>query len=90
MVDISDIKLRLTRQGCSVALNHLKQATSALARLEWEGASGQTRSALEALFDRVAEIRLRTVKRGGAARKELKEKGLLSDREAKLIQAFMD
>jgi hypothetical protein len=48
------------------------------------------RSALEALFDRVAEIRLNTSKLGGSARQELQEKGLLSERQGRLLQAFMD
>lgn len=90
MIDLSEIKRRLRRHDCGVAENHLDQATSALGRQEFESANAQMRSALEGLFDRVAEIRLKTAKRGGAARKDLETKGLLSDKQSKLIQAFMD
>ncbi len=90
MVDLSEIKRRLRRHDCTVAENHLDQAASALSRNELESASAQVRSALEALFDRVAEIRLKTSKCGGSARKELEAKGLLSDRQGRLVQAFMD
>lgn len=90
MLDLSGIQLRLRRHDCAIAENHLAQAASALTRCEWESASAQVRSALEALFDRVAEIRLSTPKRGGAARKELEAKGLLSEKQGKLVRAFMD
>ena len=90
MVDLQEIQRRLRRHDCTVAENHLAQAASALSRGEWESASAQVRSALEALFDRVAEIRLNTSKRGGAARKELEAKGLFSEKQGKLVQAFMD
>src|SRR4029077_15127006 len=90
MVDLQEILRRLRRHDCTVAENHLAQAASALSRGEWESASAQVRSALEALFDRVAEIRLSTSKRGGTARKELEAKGLLSEKQGKLVQAFMD
>jgi hypothetical protein len=90
MNDLPEIKRRLRRQDCTVAENHLDQATSALGRGEWESASGQVRSAVEGLFDRVAELRLKTAKRGGAARKELEAKGVLIEKQARFIQAFMD
>ena len=90
MVDLTDIKNRLRRQDCGVAENHLEQAASALARGEWESAGAQARSAVEGLFDRVAELRLNSPKRGGAARKELEARGLLSEKQARFVQAFMD
>ncbi len=90
MVDLDDIKRRLRRHDCTVAENHLAQAASALARNEWESASAQVRAALEALFDRVAEIRLKTTKRAGAARKDLEVKGLLSAKQGRLVQSFID
>lgn len=90
MVDLTDIKNRLRRQDCGVAENHLEQAASALARGEWESAGAQVRSAVEGLFDRVAELRLNSPKRGGAARKELEARGLLSKKQARFVQAFMD
>ncbi len=89
MVDVSEINRRLRRQDCTVAEKHLDQAASALGRNEWESASAQVRSAVEASFDRVAEIRLNTAKRGGAARKELETRGLLSEKQGRLVQAFM-
>jgi len=90
MIDLTDIKRRLQRQDCAVAEKHLDQAASALARGEWESASAQVRSAVEALFDRVAQLRLDTSKRGGAARKQLEAEGVLSEKQAKFIQSFMD
>lgn len=84
------IKQRLQQQGFDTALNHLSQAESAFDRGEWESANAQIRSCLEAVFDRVAEIKLRTKKTGGSARKELEERGLLPEREARLVQIFFD
>lgn len=89
-IDLLEIKRRLRRHDCTVAENHLDQAASALTRSEWESATAQVRSALEALFDRVAEIRLQTRKHAGAARKELEAQGLLSEKQGRLVQAFMD
>jgi len=90
MLDLSDIKRRLQHQDCSVAANHLDQAASALARGEWESASAQVRSSVEALFDRIAQLRLGSLKSGGAARKELETKGILTEKQARFIQSFMD
>ncbi len=84
------IKARLQRQGLDIALNHLNQAESTFSRREWEAANGQIRSCLEALFNRVAEVRLQSKKTGGLARKELENKGILPEREARLVQTFMD
>jgi hypothetical protein len=90
MVELQEIQRRLRRHDCTIADNHLAQTASVLSRGEWESASAQIRSALEALFDRVAQIRLNTSERGGAARKELEAQGLLSQKQGKLVQAFMD
>jgi hypothetical protein len=90
MIDLTDIKRRLQRQDCQVAANHLDQARSALGRGEWESASAQVRSCIEALFDRIAQLRLGTLKTGGAARKDLEAKGILAEKQARFIQSFMD
>src|SRR3989442_499061 len=82
-------KARLQRQGLDLSLNHLAQAESALSRREWESANGQIRSCLEALFDSVVAIRLSTDKRGGEGRRELEARGVLRQREARLVQHFM-
>ena len=80
---------RLRRQGMEEALNHLLQARSAFDRGEWESANGQVRAFLESLYNRIAEICLKTDKKAGAARKELETAGLLRDREARLVQEFV-
>jgi hypothetical protein len=88
--DLSVIKERLRNQDCAVALRHFEQAENALGESAWESANAQIRSALESLFNRVAEIRLGTSKRGGAARKELEARGILSPKKGRFIQSFMD
>lgn len=88
MSDIAEIKKRMERQGLETALNHLTQAESALQRREWESANAQIRSCLEAVFNKVAEIRLKSSRTGGDARKQLQTKGVLREREAKLVQQF--
>lgn len=90
MSDAGKIKQRMERQGLDMALNHLSQAESALQRREWESANAQIRSCLEAVFNRVAEIRLKSNKTGGDARKQLQTKGVLREREAKLVQQFFN
>lgn len=87
---IEKTKERLRRQSFDAALNHLRQAESAIARGEWESANAQTRSFLESLFDDIARLTLGTDKTGGGARKQLEAKGLLPPKEAKLVQSFMD
>lgn len=84
-----EIASRLKRQGLDEALNHLTQAKSAFERSEWESANSQIRSFLESLFNSVAVIRLKTSKKGGTARKELEDSGLLRQREARLVQDFI-
>src|SRR5918998_675599 len=88
--ELASIKARLQQQGFDTALNHLNQAESAFNRREWESANAQIRSCLEAVFEGVAGARLHTTETGGAARKELAEKGLLPRYEARLVQHFMD
>jgi predicted RNA-binding Zn-ribbon protein involved in translation (DUF1610 family) len=83
-------KKRLERQSFDDALKHLSQAESAISRGEWESANAQTRSFLESVFNEVARLTLGTNKTGGNARKELEAKGILSLKEAKLVQSFMD
>lgn len=90
MDDLENIRTRLERQGLGVALNHLRQAESALARREWESSNAQIRSFLEALFNDVARIRLGSVETGGAARKLLEREGILRERQARLVQQFLD
>lgn len=90
MIDTGEIKQRMERQGLDMALNHLSQAESALQRREWESANAQIRSCLEGVFNKVAEIRLKSSKTGGDARKQLQTKGVLRDREAKLVQQFFN
>ncbi len=80
---------RLRRQGIEEALDHLLQARSAFDRGEWESANAQVRAFLESLYNRVAEIRLKTNKKAGEARKELETSGLLRDREARLVREFI-
>lgn len=87
---LTELYDRLQRQGCTIALSHLRQAESAFQRREWEAANAQVRSGLEALFDEVARIRLGSVKSGGAARKELEAHRVLRPREGALTKAFMD
>ncbi len=87
---ILTLKDRLRRQSFDDAINHLNQAESAIDRAEWESANAQIRSFLESLFNQIARLALKSAKTGGAARKELEAKGVLSPREAKLIQSFMD
>lgn len=83
-----NIVSRFKRQGLDEALNHLQWAKSAFDRSEWESANSLIRSFLESLFNNIAKIRLNSTKKGGAARKELEERGLLQEREARLIQDF--
>jgi hypothetical protein len=83
-------KKQLERQSFDDAIKHLAQAESAISRTEWESANAQTRSFLESVFNEVARLILGTTKTGGHARKELETKGLLSPKEAKLVQSFMD
>jgi hypothetical protein len=83
-------KEQLERQSFDDALRHLLQAESAISRNEWESANAQTRSFLESVFNEVARLTLGTTKTGGNARKELETKGILSPKEAKLVQSFMD
>jgi hypothetical protein len=90
MIPLAELKSRLERQGFDAARNHFEQAESALARREWEAANAQTRSALEALFNGVAQLRLGTNKTGGSARKQLEERGILQPREASLVKSFME
>jgi len=90
MTDLTYIKQRLSQQDCMLASNHLDQAVSALERGESESASAQMRSAVEAMFDHVAVMRLRSGRRGGAARKLLEEKGFLTSKQARCVQAYMD
>ncbi len=87
--ELGTIKARLRRQGLDVALNHLDLAESALTRREWESANGQIRSFLEALFNSIVVIRLSSDKTGGEGRRELESRGILGEREAKLVQQFM-
>jgi hypothetical protein len=84
-----EIVSRLHRQGIEEAINHLGQARSAFERAEWESANSQIRSFLESLFTSIAAIRLKTDKKGGVARKELENKGLLREREARLVQELI-
>lgn len=90
MIDLIQLLARLSRQGCDQAKKHLEQAQSALDRREWEGANAQLRTFLEALFNEIARVRLGTTKTGGEARKQLQQEKVLSERDAKLVQAFMD
>jgi hypothetical protein len=90
MIDVADIIRRLTREGATTTIEHLRQAEAALKRSEWESASAQVRSTVEALFDHAAAVILKTLEHGGAARQELARAGHLSPRKAKLIQAFME
>ncbi len=83
------LKERLREQNMTVALRHLELATIAFERREWESSNAQLRSFLEALFNEVASLRLDSTKRGGAARKALEDAGLLREKEARLVQAFM-
>lgn len=83
-------KKRLERQSFDNALTHLSHAESAISRGEWESANAQTRSFIESVFNEVARINLGTSKTAGNARKELEAKGILSPKEAKLVQSFMD
>ena len=83
------LKGRLREQNMTVALRHLELATIAFERREWESSNAQLRSFLEALFNEVASLRLDSTKRGGAARKALEDAGLLREKEARLVQAFM-
>jgi hypothetical protein len=86
---LDQIKQRLIRHGLDIALRHFDQAETSFAARNWEAANSQYRSFLEALFDGVAAIRLRTAKKAGAARKQLQGQGLLTDYEGDFLQAFM-
>jgi hypothetical protein len=88
--ELATIKARLQQHGLDAALNHLNQAESAFNRREWEAANSQIRSCLEAVFDGVVDTSLQSTKTGGAARKELEDKGMLPKYEARLVQHFMD
>lgn len=88
--ELTTIKARLQQQDFDTALNHLNQAESAFNRREWESANAQIRSCLEAVFNKVAAVRLQSTKTGGAARKELEEKGMLPKYEARLVQHFIE
>jgi hypothetical protein len=87
---LEDIVSRLKHQGLNESLNHLQQAKSAFERSEWESANSQIRTFLESLFNNIAAIRVKSNKKGGMARKELEDKGLLQERDARLLQYFMD
>jgi hypothetical protein len=90
MSEHENTKAQLVKHGCDAAANHLDQAKSALDRGEWESASAQVRSAVEAVFDRVAELRLSSSKRGGEARAALERSSVLSPDQARTIQSFMN
>jgi hypothetical protein len=72
-----------------VSENHLIRAEQAFQRREWESSNAQLRAFLEALFDTVADIRLNSTKKGGAARKELQDRGVLTKRDGALVQSFI-
>jgi hypothetical protein len=80
---------RLRRQGFDEAARHLELAGAAFQRSEWESSNSQVRAGLEALFNSVAALRLKTSKTGGAAREALEKAGVLRIREARLVQEFM-
>lgn len=80
---------RLNKQGLNECAIHFSHARSAYERSEWESANAQIRTALEALYDGIAKIRLKTDKTGGKARKQLEDSGLLRPREARLVQEFI-
>jgi hypothetical protein len=86
---VDQIKQRVIRHGLDIALRHFDQAEASFAANNWEAANSQYRSFLEALFDGVAAIRLRTAKKAGAARKQLQDQGLLTEHEGDFLQAFM-
>jgi len=88
--DLEAIRSLLKRHGLSVAVNHLEQADAAFARREFESANAQTRSFLEALFEGVAAIRLHRRLSGGEARKRLAEDGVLSERQARVVQRVVE
>lgn len=88
--ELTRISQRFDRQGLTTALTHLRNAESALQRGEWESANSQVRACLEAAFDEVARVRLKSTKTGGAARKLLESAGILGPREARLVQHFID
>jgi hypothetical protein len=87
--EIERLRARFEKQSLNEALAHLDQAVRALARSDFEAANSQVRSTLESLFDEVAKVRLGTNKRGGAARKELEDRQVLGEREARLVQTFI-
>ena len=89
MQQINEIKKCLIRNGLNIALNHLDQAEKSFAAGNWEAANGQIRTFLEALFDGVADLRLKSSAKGGEARKLLEKNGIISEKEARFIQNFM-
>jgi hypothetical protein len=89
-MDIGTIRSSLRRHGLTTAERHFEQVESAIALGSWEAANSQIRAFLEALYDAVATIRLKTSLKGGSARKCLAEGGLFSKREDRFLQAFMD
>ncbi len=87
---VAHIQARLKLHGLDVALRHFDQAEEAFSRRNWESANAQFRTFLEALFDGIAAIRLKVNLAGGDARKELQAQGVLTERQGKFLQAFMD
>jgi len=86
--ELTAVKLRMQRQGLDVALNHLSQAESAFERRQWESANAQIGSCLEALFKRVAQLRLQSSRTGSEARWQLESRGILRKAEAGLVKPF--
>jgi hypothetical protein len=89
MANFEDIRRRLDKQCCDEALNHLDQSFSALENGQPESASSQIRAAVEAVFNDVSIARLKSTARGGDARKELQDRGILSATLGEFIRSFM-
>ena len=89
MSHFEELSQRLSVSGLSEAERHLRQAHAAFTREEWESCNAQMRSALESLFNHVAEITTGTTKTGGKAREHLETRGVLPARSARLVQEFM-
>jgi hypothetical protein len=87
---IDTLRGNLLREGFVIAENHLRQAVENIAAGNHEAASGQLRSFAEGFFDKLHVLLIGTGLTRGAARRDLVERGKLTQEEGALLKATIE
>lgn len=87
---IDTLRGNLLREGFDIAENHLRQAVESIVAGNHEAASGQLRSFAEGFFDNLHRLLVGSGLTRGAARRDLVDKGKLTQEEGALLKATID